>query len=115
MGGDYVKLGDLFVYKISLELSDEAWNVYKYLNWQEKKIMGDQFVRSVDSVGANIAEGYGRYHYLDKIKFYYNSRGSLLEVKHWAYRLHKREKIVKEEFVDFIKLADNVHFHLNKD
>ncbi len=33
------------------------------------------------SVPANIAEGYGRYHYLDKAKFYLNARGSLLELK----------------------------------
>ncbi|GIV44793.1 MAG: hypothetical protein KatS3mg035_1916 [Bacteroidia bacterium] len=31
--------------------------------------MGDQFVRATDSIGANIAEGYGRFHYLEKLKF----------------------------------------------
>ena len=29
----YIKLGDQFVYKISLELSDKAWKVYKNLSW----------------------------------------------------------------------------------
>ena len=30
---------------------------------------------------ANIAEGFGRFHYLDKAKFYLNARGSLYELK----------------------------------
>jgi four helix bundle protein len=33
------------------------------------------------SVPANIAEGFGRYHFLDKAKFYLNARGSLYELK----------------------------------
>jgi len=41
--------------------------------------MGDQFIRSIDSITANIAEGFGRFHFLDRRKFYYNARGSLLE------------------------------------
>lgn len=61
--------------------------------------MGDQFIESTDSVGANIAEGYKRYHYLDKIKFYYNSRASLSEsCKHWLELLYERGKINQKDF-----------------
>lgn len=38
-----------------------------------------QLRRSASSIGANIAEGFGRYHYKDKIKFYLNARGSAAE------------------------------------
>jgi four helix bundle protein len=49
-----------------------------------QKHIGDQFLRAVDYIGANIAEGYGRYHYLDKVKFYYNSRAFHFEAfTHW--------------------------------
>jgi four helix bundle protein len=65
----YIALKDLEVYQLSRKLSDSAWRIYEGLNWQDKKIMGDQFIESSDSVGANIAEGYRRYHYLDKIKY----------------------------------------------
>jgi len=40
-----------------------------------------QIRRAALSVPANIAEGFGRYHYLDKAKFYLNARGSLYELK----------------------------------
>lgn len=37
-------------------------------------------LRAARSVTANIAEGYGRFHYLDNAKFCSNARGSLFEV-----------------------------------
>ena len=42
-----------------------------------------QMKRAVLSIPANIAEGFGRYHYLDKAKFYLNARGSLFELKNF--------------------------------
>lgn len=39
----------------------------------------DQILRSSRSSTANIAEGYGRYHYLDKARFFGNARGSCCE------------------------------------
>jgi len=85
-------LDDLEIYRLAREISREAWQVYNNLDWQTKKIMGDQFIESVDSVGANIAEGFGRFHYLDRNKFNYNARGSLIESLHWLNVLHERGK-----------------------
>jgi four helix bundle protein len=39
----------------------------------------DQLIRASRSTTANIAEGYGRFHYLDNAKFCSNSRGSCWE------------------------------------
>jgi len=95
----YIVLKDLEVYKLARKLSDLSWKIYKNLDWQDRKIMGDQFIESTDSLGANIAEGYKRYHYLDKIKFYYNSRASLSEAcDHWLGLLYERKKINKNDF-----------------
>ena len=47
---------------------------------EEKYRLVDQLKRASRSVTVNIAEGYGRFHYLDNIKFCRNSRGSLNEV-----------------------------------
>uniref|UniRef100_A0A7C4M2L9 Four helix bundle protein n=1 Tax=candidate division CPR3 bacterium TaxID=2268181 RepID=A0A7C4M2L9_UNCC3 len=110
---DYINLGNLDVYKLALDLSIKCWDFYKHFDWETRKIEGTQFIRSIDSIGANIAEGYGRFHYLDRIRFYYNSRGSLLESKHWVFLLYKREKISKIEYDDIISKLNNLHVALN--
>ncbi|NIV36007.1 MAG: four helix bundle protein, partial [Anaerolineae bacterium] len=43
----------------------------------ERYDLAPQMHRSSKSVMANIAEGYGRYHYLDRLRFFYIARGSL--------------------------------------
>ena len=110
---NYIKLGDLEIYRLAIELSDLAWEVYEKMDWQIKKIIGDQFVRAIDSTGANIAEGYGRFHHRDKIKFYYNARGSLFESKHWTLLLGKRKLIGKKMYEGVLEKLDNLHKKLN--
>lgn len=73
----------------------EVWNkakdlvlkIYKMtVNFPKEETYGitSQMKRAALSVPANIAEGFGRYHYLDKSKFYLNSRGSLFELKNFV-------------------------------
>lgn len=94
----YVSIENLEIYKETRKLNKDIWEIYSNMKYNEKKIIGDQIVRSSDSISANIAEGYGRYHYLDRIKFYYNSRGSLLETKHWISLLRERNLVNKPDF-----------------
>src|SRR4051812_5944074 len=98
----YFELHNLDVYNLSREYSKLVWDVYSNFDWQTKKVLGDQWIGSVDSVGANIAEGYGRFHFLDKNKFYYNARGSLLESFHWT-ELAGERKLISNEKQDIIK------------
>jgi four helix bundle protein len=46
---------------------------------EEKWRLTDQIIKAARSTTANIAEGYGRFHYLDNAKFCSNSRGSCWE------------------------------------
>src|SRR3989344_3689935 len=110
----YIELKDLDVYKLARELSRIAWDVYKGLTWEGKKAGGDQFIDSTDSIGANIAEGYSRFHYLDKIKFYYNSRGSLIEAsRHWIELLFERGFATKKSYEAYRITADKLSLKLN--
>jgi four helix bundle protein len=111
---NFIELKDLEVYKLSRKLSSIAWNIFCRMEFMDKKHIGDQFLRSVDSVGANIAEGYGRFHYLDKVRFYYNSRGSHFEAfTHWLELLFEREKISKDEFDAIYETAQILQIKLN--
>jgi len=110
----FIPLKELEVYKLARELSKLAWEIYKELDWQDKKTMGDQFISAVDSTGANIAEGYGRFHLLDRIKFYYNSRGSLMESNdHWIELLSERGKVKPEMYEKFKTIARELGIKLN--
>jgi len=51
----------------------------------EKFGLISQLRRAASSVTANIAEGFGRYHYNDKVRFYLQARGSLKEVQNFIY------------------------------
>jgi four helix bundle protein len=114
MRSSFVPLQDLEVYQLARALSQSAWSVYEGLSWEDKKIMGDQFIRAIDSVGANIAEGYRRYHYLDKIKFYYNSRASLSEgCSHWLQLLFERGKIKKGSFQTINEIKEKLSLKLS--
>jgi four helix bundle protein len=113
MNKTYLKLENLEVYKLARQLGRIAWEIYLAMDWQTKKIMGDQFIEAVDSVGANIAEGFGRFHFLDKNKFYFNARGSLLEAKHWLELLREREKVDENMFLKFLNCCDDLHPALN--
>jgi four helix bundle protein len=47
---------------------------------EERFRLADQIIRAARSTTANIAEGYGRFHYADNAKFVSNARGSCHEV-----------------------------------
>lgn len=70
---------DLDCYKLALQVFREAYRVAGFLPPEEKYNLGDQLRRAATSILLNIAEGYGRYHYLDSLRFYYIARGSLME------------------------------------
>jgi len=110
----YISLNNLEVYILARKLSEIGWRIYQSLDWRTKKILGDQFIKAVDSVGANLAEGYGRFHYLDRIKFYYNSRASLIECnEHWIELLKERRKIEEKKYKEFKKIAQDLSVKLN--
>lgn len=109
----YLSLEKLEAYKLARQLSSLAWEAYESFDWRTRKIIGDQFITSVDSTGANIAEGYGRFHYLDKVKFYYNARGSLLESRHWLDILIERKLITSVLVNKYLDAYKNLRVVLN--
>lgn len=88
---------------------------------EEKYRLVDQMKQSSRSVTANIAEGYGRFHYLDNIKFCRNARGSLNEtLDHLiaafdeGYIVESKLKELKQEFEKVLKLLNGYIGYLKK-
>ena len=71
---------DLECYQLALRVFKEAYRIANSLPPDEKYNLGTQIRRAATSTILNLAEGYGRYHYLDSLRFYYTARGSLSEV-----------------------------------
>src|SRR6266576_2535146 len=71
---------DLDVYKSAREFRKNMYGVNKRLPSFEKFELGSQIRTASVSLTNNIAEGHGRYHYLEQIKFTLNARGSLEEL-----------------------------------
>ena len=71
---------DLKVYQVAREFRKSMYHIAGQLPDTEKFGLASQTRRAAVSLTNNIAEGHGRYHYLDQIKFILQSRGSLEEL-----------------------------------
>ncbi len=71
---------DLDCWKVAREVREFVRQIVRGLPKEEKYRLGDQLTKASRSITANIAEGYGRFHYLDSSKFFSNARGSTYEV-----------------------------------
>lgn len=109
----YLKLNDIEAYRIAYNLSNFIWDII--INWDyfAKKTIGTQFVNAVDSISANIAEGFERYTKKDKIRFYRIAFGSMYESLDWNEKANKRKlisnEIYQQIFNELNKLPKSIH------
>jgi four helix bundle protein len=99
---NFLQLNDLSSYKVAFHTSNHVWNIIEKWDIFSKKTVGDQFVRSVDSISANIAEGFGRRTKKDKIKFYNYAYASTLEALDWNEKAYRRKLISKSQYENII-------------
>src|SRR6266481_8930824 len=76
----YRTFEDLEVYQIARKFRKAMYGVNRRLPSFEKFELGSQIRRAAVSLTNNIAEGHGRFHYPDQIRFFLHSRGSLEEL-----------------------------------
>jgi four helix bundle protein len=99
---------DLEAWQEAHKLVLEIYRITKTFPRSEIYGIISQLRRAASSISANIAEGFSRFHYNDKIRFYYNSRGSISEVKNYLI-LSKDLGYIKIDTQDKLyKLADSV-------
>lgn len=110
-----MRLEELNVYKLAMNLGEQVWSIVEEWNIFQKDTIGKQLVRSVDSIAANLSEGYGRYHFKESKNFSYYSRGSLFETKTWLTKAYNRKLIEDSVFEQFMKDIDVMGIKLNND
>jgi four helix bundle protein len=99
------KLSELESWKSARELRQMVSEMVKCFPKDEKIRLKDQIIRSSRSVSANIAEGFGRYHYQENIQYCRIARGSLYETQeHLICALD--EKFIEKEAFD--KINDHI-------
>src|SRR5262245_58076354 len=76
----YQTFEDLEVYQVAREFRKAMYRVARRLPEEEKFALRSQIRRAAVSLTNNIAEGHGRFHFLEQIKFMLQSRGSLEEL-----------------------------------
>lgn len=79
----------------------------------EKYRLTDQLIRCSRSVTANIAEGHGRFHYQDNLKFCRNARGSLNETLDHLICALDEAIITDQQFNDLKNKYNECHRMLN--
>lgn len=87
---------DLDVWKVCRDLRLQLSTIARTFPKEEQYRLRDQLVRASRSVTANLAEGYGRFHYAENIQFARQARGSLYEViDHLT--VAREEKLISDE------------------
>lgn len=109
----YLQLNDIKAYKISFHLSNYVWDIVVKWNYFAKDTVGKQFVKAIDSISANLAEGFGRYAKKDKINFYRYSYGSIKESLDWNEKAKTRDLLKKEEYDYILKELNKLPKELN--
>lgn len=112
-GKKFLKLNDIEAYRIAFKLSNQVWDIVLKWDYFAKDTVGKQFVKSVDSISANIAECFGRYSKKDKVKFFRYSFESLYESLDWNEKSHIRKLLSEDEyshiFSELIKLPKAIN------
>jgi four helix bundle protein len=102
---------------VCVRAKDFALAIYKevvpHLPVDEKWNLISQLKRAAQSIPANIAEGHGRYHYLDNVRFCYIARGSLTEVQSHMALAHDLGYLSDDIYKRMTSHAESVGKQLN--
>ena len=99
---------DLLVWKLARELRVQIYALVKKFPPEERYALNTQMRRAAQSIGANIAEGFGRYSYRENIQYCRQARGSAFEVRDHLVTAADAAFITKDEYAESDALAQRV-------
>jgi len=94
---------NLEIYRLADQLAQSIYACVKHWGPFDRDTLGKQIVRAADSVGANIAEGYGRGNGPDQKRILRIARGSVYETKHWL-RLAFTRNLLRADEVESLRV-----------
>ena len=108
-----INFEDLRILQSAEAIADGIWR--EVMRWDSfaRDVVGGQLARAADSIGANIAEAFGRFHYGEKLQFLYYARGSLFETKYWLNRALGRDLMSSTQVQDYSSQLTSLARQLN--
>ena len=106
-------INDLEIYRLSMDMGEVVWKSVLEWDYFAKDTVGKQIVRSTDSIAANLAEGFGRFHYKENKKFCFYSRGSAQETQTWIEKAVRRKLLEESAARDLYRQLDIFKKRLN--
>ena len=108
-----LKFEELRVLQAAEAVADGIWQ--QVVQWDPfaREVVGGQLARAGDSIGANIAEAFGRFHYGEKLQFLYYARGSLFETKYWLNRARTRDLMPSAQVQEYASQLTDLARQLN--
>lgn len=108
-----VNFTDLTVWQEGHSLVLMVYKVIDQFPRREMFCLTSQIIRAVTSITHNIAEGYGRQHGKEKVQFFYQSRGSLIELQDQLIIAKDLQYITDSQYTTLNDQTINVHKLLN--
>jgi len=104
---------DLRVLQSAEAVADGIWR--QVVRWDPfaREVVGGQLAKAADSIGANIAEAFGRFHFGEKLQFLCYARGSLFETKYWLNRARTRDLMPSAQVQDYVSQLTDLARQLN--
>lgn len=108
-----MKLEELQIYQLSMTIAERIWAIVIQWDYFARDVIGKQLVRSIDSVAANLSEGFGRYYYKENKQFCYYARGSLFETKAWIRKAFNRKLLEEKIYLEILSELETIGLKLN--
>jgi four helix bundle protein len=105
---------DLRVWQLAHRLSLDVAELVRTFPKNEKFDLAGQMRRSARSIPSDISEGFGRYHFNDKLTFYERARSSLGELRNHFNEAFGNGYLGEAGYRDFLKRINEIGYLLNR-
>lgn len=105
---------DLKFWQLTHRLSIEVAKLIKPFPRGEKYDLASQMRRSARSIPSDISEGFGRFHFNDKLTFYDRARASLGELRNHFKEALGNSYIEEDVYDSFFKKMTEIGYLLNR-